>query len=65
MTKPSTSSMTAAPMMMRASIVLMRPRSESTRAVIPMEVAVRVAPMKIAAVPRSPAPAAGCGAQAQ
>ena len=47
-TRPSTSSMTAAPMMMRASGVLIRPRSDSTRAVIPTEVAVSVAPTKMA-----------------
>ena len=50
MTRPSTSSMTAAPMMMRASGVLIRPRSASTRAVMPTEVAVSVAPTKMAAV---------------
>src|SRR6185295_10254651 len=61
MTSPSTSSMTAAPMMTRASDVAMRPRSDSTRAVIPTEVAVRVAPTKMAAVVRSPWPLAGCG----
>ena len=40
--------MTAAPMMTRASWVAIRPRSDSTRAVMPTEVAVRVAPTKIA-----------------
>ena len=47
-TSPRTSSITAAPMMIRASWLDMRPRSESTRAVIPTEVAVSVAPMKMA-----------------
>ena len=47
-TIPRTSSITAAPMMMRASGVCIRFRSESTRAVMPTEVAVRVAPTKIA-----------------
>ena len=41
--------------------VAMRPRSESTRAVIPTEVAVSVAPTKMAAVVRSASPLAGCG----
>ena len=53
--------MTAAPMMMRASGVLIRPRSDSTRAVIPTDVAVSVAPTKIAAVTRSSLPDAACG----
>ena len=57
--------MTAAPMMIRASDVAMRPRSDSTRAVIPTEVAVRVAPTKMAAVVRSPWPVAGWGTYAQ
>ena len=60
-TRPSTSSMTAAPMMMRAAGVLIRPRSAKTRAVIPTDVAVRVAPRKMAAVPASP-PLAAWGA---
>ena len=60
-TSPSTSSMTAAPMMIRASGVPIRPRSESTRAVIPTDVAVSVAPTKMAAVVRSAAPEAACG----
>ena len=47
-TSPSTSSMTAAPRMIRASGVRIRPESDSTRAVIPTEVAVSVAPTKIA-----------------
>jgi hypothetical protein len=46
MTSPRTSSMTAAPRMIRASGVLDLPRSCITRAVIPTLVAVRVAPMK-------------------
>ena len=43
---PMTSSMTAAPRMMRASAVCRRPRSLNTRAVIPTLVAHRVAPTK-------------------
>ena len=50
-TSPSTSSITAAPMMIRASGVLIRPRSARTRPVMPTDVAVRVAPMKIAVAP--------------
>ncbi len=42
--------MTAAPMMMRPSVEPSRERSESTRAVMPTDVAVRAAPMKTAAV---------------
>ena len=42
--KPSTSSITAAPRMMRPSTLPVRPRSPSTRAVIPTLVAVSVAP---------------------
>ena len=48
MTRPRTSSITAAPMMTRASRWCIRPRSDRTRAVIPTEVAVSVAPTKIA-----------------
>jgi hypothetical protein len=54
MTSPTTSSSTAAPRMIRASGVSMAPRSPNTRAVIPTDVAVSVAPMKIATVPMSP-----------
>ncbi len=61
-TSPSTSSITAAPMMILASGVFIRPKSDRTRAVIPTDVAVSVAPMKMAAVTRSPLPEAECGA---
>ena len=47
-TIPSTSSITAAPMMILASGVCIRFKSDSTRAVMPTEVAVRVAPTKMA-----------------
>jgi hypothetical protein len=42
--RPMTSSITAAPRMMRPSLLEVWPRSASTRAVIPTLVAVRVAP---------------------
>src|SRR2546429_1971125 len=49
-TSPMTSSMTAAPRITRASRLCSTWRSLSTRAVIPTEVAVRVAPTKMAVV---------------
>ena len=55
MISPWTSSMIAAPRMIRASLVCDRPRSFRTRAVIPTLVAVSVAPRKIWAY----APASG------
>src|SRR5881397_2877335 len=50
MTSPMTSSITAAPRITRASRLCSTWRSLSTRAVIPTEVAVRVAPTKMAVV---------------
>src|SRR6058998_3202428 len=50
MTSPMTSSITAAPRISRASRLCRTWRSLSTRAVIPTEVAVRVAPTKMAVV---------------
>src|SRR2546422_2182658 len=58
-TRPSTSSMTAAPRMSRASVESMHFRSERTRAVMPTEVAVSVAPTKIATVVASDGAGAG------
>ena len=54
MTRPSTSSMIAAPSTTRAAGCWSRSRSASTRAVIPTLVAVSVAPTKIAAVVEKP-----------
>src|SRR6267143_689929 len=56
MTSPMTSSITAAPKIRRASRLCSTWRSLSTRAVIPTEVAVRVAPTKMAGVSGSSAP---------
>jgi multisubunit Na+/H+ antiporter MnhG subunit len=53
MTRPSTSSIIAAPIMILASSLFIWPKSDRTRAVIPTDVAVRVAPTKMAAVVRS------------
>ena len=58
MTSPSTSSMTAAPRMMRASSVCDRPRSLSTRAVMPTLVARERRAEEDVRVRRSPAAAA-------
>jgi len=50
---PSTSSMTAAARMIRASVVERNPRSAKTRAVIPTDVATNAVPMKIdSGIPR-------------
>src|SRR5690349_4651874 len=54
MTRPNTSSTTAAPRMTRASGVAPLPRSRSTRAVMPTLVAVSVAPRKACAYGPSP-----------